>query len=260
MVKKAMILAVMSILLSYILACAASKVPEIPQAVSEPAAKHGTLDLTKAGWEVTWQNTLNEAKKEGSVLIYQAGGAQVRDDLAGNFKNKFGIKVEFVTATGSEMIQKILTERRAGLYMPDIYLGGASVIILSLKPAGAADPLEPALILPEVTDPKNWANETLPFIDSDKSFLIFIFKGNTPIVINRNLVKPDEIRSFNDLLHPKWKQKIIMLPPFQAGPGNNWFGFVLQKMGEGYVKKLAQQEPIIMTNRRLHVEWLAHGK
>ena len=66
--------------------------------------------------QAAWNAVLAEAKKEGKVVIYGSvvSGA---DQLKKAFRDRYNVDLEFVVGRGNETIQKLLTERRAGLYL-----------------------------------------------------------------------------------------------------------------------------------------------
>lgn len=82
----------------------------------------------------------------------------------------------------------------------------------------------------------------------------------TPVTINTNLVKPEEIKSYNDLLNPKWKGKILQGDPTVPGGGMSVGTTALGIMGEDFIKKLLEQQPMVVREKRLESEWLAQGK
>ncbi|MBI4330762.1 MAG: extracellular solute-binding protein [Chloroflexi bacterium] len=230
---------------------------------AEIPALTGSRSIEVGGepWEQQWQKVIAGAKREGKVVIYGTGGPTVREGLAPRLLEKYGIEMEFVVARAAQLAEKIDRERRAGLYYPDIYVGGSSLILTELKPLGLLDPLEPALLLPEVVNPGLWVNGQLNFLDRDRKALAFVAATNTPLAINTSLVKPGEIRSYKDLLQARWKGKILMNDPTIAGAGGQWYSGVGDKiMGFDYMRGLAKQEPVIIENMRLQVEWLAQGK
>lgn len=55
----------------------------------------------------------------------------------------------------------VSTERRVGLCLADLFIGGATTPINQFKPAGFLEPLEPLLLLPEVKEPKSWRPQKL---------------------------------------------------------------------------------------------------
>jgi iron(III) transport system substrate-binding protein len=77
---------------------------------------------------------------------------------------------------------------------------------------------------------------------------------------NTDFVKPDEIRSLNDLLNPKWAGKIGYLDPRTPGAGASMWSFLWKLKGEDYLKKLAAQKLLLGRDQRLLAESLAKGK
>jgi len=78
---------------------------------------------------------------------------------------------------------------------------------------------------------------------------------------NTDLVKADEIKSYNDILNPKFKGKILMNDPTIAGTGLKSFsalGFNILNLD--YFKQVAKLEPVVIRDQRLQVNWLAQGK
>ena len=75
------------------------------------------------------------------------------------------------------------------------------------------------------------------------------------------MVKVDEIKSYRDLLQPRWKGKIIINDPTVAGIGGKWFSMVGRYiMNLDFMREIARQEPVILRDQRLQVDWLAKGK
>ncbi|MBI4333918.1 MAG: extracellular solute-binding protein [Chloroflexi bacterium] len=253
--KKTSQLIVIGLLCSVLVlvACAAPAVPApTTRAPDQPAVQPG-------GWEQDWQQTLAAAKREGVLSVYSPGSGETRQMIVKAFKDKYGIDIEWTSAKANEIGVKILTERRAGLYLPDVVAGGAvSQQVTQLKPAGALDPIKPILLLPEVTDPKLWYLGSVPFVDVEKIYTVNPILGpSLRFNINTDMVKPGELKSLNDLLAPRWKEKVIYTNPllYPAATGE-----ILEIMGPDYLKKLAANIPIIVDDEGLAANWLAHGK
>lgn len=215
--------------------------------------------------EEKWQTVLAAARKEGTALLYGETSPTVRQELGNAIKSKFGIELEFVSAKGAEIATRFLKEKDANLNLADVLISGESTTVNTLKPRGVLAPLEPELIFPEVTDPKAWPDGKIPYFDKDKLSVPLVLFYRTWILRNSDLVVKDEIRSYQDLLNPKWKGKIIIYDPTVLGSGSAWFGFMLTKLmnlqdGEKYVRELVKLEPFVTRDARLQVEWVARGK
>jgi len=112
-----------------------------------------------------WETVLAAAKREGTVTMFGPQGSTRQQALSAPFEKKYGIKVEYQGAGGPEVPPRVQKERGAGQYLWDVFLLGTSTGVLGLRPMGALDPIEPALILPEVKDPKQWRGGQLAFFD-----------------------------------------------------------------------------------------------
>ncbi len=215
--------------------------------------------VAKLAWEIEWEKMVEAAKKEGSLMLYISTGGANREPLKG-FTQKYGIRAESVSGRGSELDAKILTEQRAGIYLTDLIITGTSSLV-SLKPQGIVQVLEPLLIRPDILDPQAWYANKLPWVDRDRTFFSFVAFASNSISVNSDLVKRGEIKGYQDLLDPKWKGKLTMNDPTIPGTGGLCFLMVSKQiMDFDYMRQLAKQEPIILRDQRLQVEWLAQGK
>ena len=117
------------------------------------------------------------------------------------------------------------------------------------------------MILPEVKDPTKWFGGHLWADNQSGKNLLYSFVAQmTPsIYYNTNLVKPQDVRSYNDLLDAKWKGKIGLRDPRVPGGGLAMWAFLLDTKGEEYVRKLAQQDLFVSRNARQIADGLAKG-
>src|SRR3990172_2838137 len=176
----------------------------------------------KTAWKDKWDKTLAAAKAEGVVTIYTSAGPSIREQLANDFFNRFGIRPEFLVGAASEITAKIVAERRAGLNLADVFQTGPDTVILILNPAGFMQPLEPILLLPEVTDGKMWLQGTVPYYNKDRTIIGFLGNHFGHVLVNNELVKEGQITSYFDFLKPEWKDKIVIDVMTGPGPGRNW--------------------------------------
>ena len=232
----------------------------LPQSKSSPSPV-----AIQKGWEKDFEDTLVAAKKEGRVVVYQTAAPNIREAMAKAFYNKYGIVVDSLTGTGSQVSEKLIRERRAGLYLADVFQGGVTTPTILLKPNNVLDPLEPSFIIPDIKDPnqikKIWWEGKLRWVDSDHKIMSFMAFPQPWAVINTNVVKPEEINSYKDLLNPKWKGKIVLFDPTMPGPGGKHFSTSSKYIvGLDFWRDLAKQEPVILRDSRMVVENVARGK
>ncbi len=209
-----------------------------------------------------WEQVLAAAKKEGTVSLIGPVGSDRSDGLREPFVKKYGIKVEYLAARGSEVGPKLTTERNAGMFLWDVFIGGTSTGTVVLLPGGMLDPLEPALILPEVKDPKQWRGGGIEFVDPGKRFMVMTPSQRGTLYVNPNVVKPDSITSYKDLLNPKYKKKIVMDDPTKSGPGQSTFTFFYlhPTLGPNFIRELAKQEPTVLSDWSLEIDGIAKEK
>src|SRR3989442_1727205 len=97
-------------------------------------------------WTKEWEKTLAEAKKEGQVNVY----IYRYEPLLRDFKRDFpGINVVSVTGRGNEMTARIMSERRAGKFIADVYSGGSNRRPHTLYKGKKMQPIKTALPLPQ---------------------------------------------------------------------------------------------------------------
>lgn len=231
--------------------------------VETPTAKPSVA--REPDWQQRWEKTVAAARQEGR-LRFGTGAFPQHGPFKKQFEDKFGIELEVLSFRGPELPPKITAERSAGLYLWDVISGGPTTILLDLKPAGLIGPLESALILPEATDPKAWRGGQLPFLDKDRTALGYNSMFYRGALINTDMVKPEQLTSFNDLLKPEWKGKIVMDDVTKGGPSTPWLlllaaanDYDFSKIRQ-FLAQLVKQEPVVTTDYRLLVEWAARGK
>jgi iron(III) transport system substrate-binding protein len=193
------------------------------------------------------------------VTVSLPASAELKRQIEEQFKKRFGIEVEVFTARGSAGVRRMADEFKAGVRHFDLHIGGSASIISGMLDEGILDPIESWMVLPEVKDAKQWWGGHL-WVDNTKRF-VYTFQAYLPesIWYNSDLVKPNEIRSFDDFLNPKWKGKIGYLDPRTPGGGDSSWSFMWKVRGEAYLKKLAAQDLYLGRDQRVLAESLAKG-
>ncbi|MBI4331768.1 MAG: extracellular solute-binding protein [Chloroflexi bacterium] len=252
------------LMVSLLVLAACGGPPLAPAPTGAPASPQGAARSevpAKESWEQQWSKVLQEARKEESVRIVTAAASDAREEISRAVKERTGVTLEWLVGRVAETSQKIQMERRAGLHLTDVYYGSPGPAVTLWKQGGMTRPLAPMLVLPEVTDPKAWYGGGVRFLDRDQNIIATSLTPRQPLLVNTEMVKPGEIRSYKDLLDPKWKGKIVMSDPTIDGGGLEWFEINTEKItGVDFMRQLARQEPVLVRDLRLMVEWVARSK
>jgi iron(III) transport system substrate-binding protein len=211
-------------------------------------------------WKKDWEKTLAAAKSEGQITVYASTYERVLEAFKAEYPE---IKVTSVGGRSSEVAARIIAERRAGKYLADVVAVGSNTSFNVLYRAKALDPLKPAFILPEVHDPSKWLGGELPFIDPERQY-VFVYLSNPSSVFDYNtkLVNPAELKSYWDVLNPKWKGKIVSLTPTSTTMGSTLqFLYYHPELGQEYLRKLfGSTDATFSGDPRQMLDWLAQGK
>src|SRR5262245_28327051 len=225
-------------------------------------AQRSVATQSKPAWQQEWEKTLEAAKKEGQVAVYISGYEAVLPDFEKEFPE---IKITAVTGRGNQLGPRLLAERRAEKFIADVSSTGANPNYQQYYVAKTLDPIKPALILPEVTDPANWYLKRHQYSDPEGEY-VFNYVGSATygaVNFNTKLVDARGFKSYWDLLAPKWKGKIAVRDVREAGPGagNTRFFYYHQDLGPAFIRKLfAEMEVTLFRDFRQGPDWLATGK
>jgi iron(III) transport system substrate-binding protein len=208
-----------------------------------------------------WNQLVADAKKEGKVVIIAPPDPQVRESIPKAFKAKYGITVEYLGGRSSDTAARLRTERASGIYTVDAALSGMLTMASIFYGEKMLDPIRPILLDPEVTDGSKWKAGNLWFIDPEDKYILRLFSTRTAMFyLNTNYVKPEEIRTAQDLLNPKFQGKIITSDPTLPGIGSSDSARFYIQYGEDFVKKLyLDQKMLISRDRRQIGDGLARG-
>ncbi len=221
------------------------------------------LAAEPATWQTQWQKTIEAAKKEGQVALY--GGQEItHPDIVAAFNKEFPfIKVLSVAGRAADLMTRISAERRADKYLADVMASGPNgprMLYLSK----ALDPIAPSFMLPEVTDASKWYGGKHWYADPENQYL-FMFEGtinSTGLSYNTKMTQPGEVKSFWDLLAPRWKGKLLGMDPRSSAPPTPiLILYHRDDVGAEFVRRLFRDMEItLFRDRAQGTNWLASGK
>ncbi|HEY7164992.1 MAG TPA: extracellular solute-binding protein [Candidatus Binatia bacterium] len=177
---------------------------------------------------------IEAAKREGSVSVYGSVVPQSMTINAG-FEKKYGVRVEYWRADSTAIMERALTEWRAGKPGFDVIEGSRAPQIIMKK-----EGLFSAYVPPSA--------EKFPDQFKEKDRLMVAWRAiPISILYNTELVKAGEApKKWDDLLDAKWRGFIGMPDPSQHATTAIFLSSLRKIMGDkwlDFVKGLARQQP-----------------
>jgi ABC-type Fe3+ transport system substrate-binding protein len=198
------------------------------------------------------------AKKEGSVNVaLPAGLPGVGDVFAKVFGDQYGIKFEYTTEQTPQ--PRIEQEEAANKVSTDVLVSGASEFLTLYKENFLA-PVKPILLKPDVADQSKWAEGKILWADKPQQFMPMTSEWvHIDLMVNSDIVKPDSITSWKDLLKPEYKGKIVA-QQYAVGAGGATARALLENFGPDFVKSLYKDQGTLVTrDARQVVQEMASG-
>ena len=197
---------------------------------AQPGKSTATLALALYEGPDREQRLLQGARQEGALTIYTSLTVEDITELAAAFEKKYGIKVKFWRASSEKIVQRIITETRAGRFDFDLVeTNGPELETLHREQLlqKATSPHNADLIPQAILPHREWVGTRLN---------MFVQIYNTKLV-----KKEDFPKSYQDLLDPKWKGRLGI-----EAEDLDWFGTVVKDLGEEKGLKLFRD--IVSTN------------
>jgi iron(III) transport system substrate-binding protein len=195
------------------------------------------------------QRLVEQAKKEGQVLLYSTMTAADGRMFAAAFEKRYGIKVTHWRSGAERIVGRAVSEAKARRNEVDVIETSAHRM----------EALHRERLLEEFHSPV--LRELVPaaFPRGHRSyvanrFAFFVMGYNT------NLIRAEELpATFEELLQPKWAGRVTI-----ENTDIQWFGAVVKAMGEekglAYFRKLAAQKPVLRNSHILIAQLVAAGE
>ena len=189
-----------------------------------------------------------EAKKQREVVMYTSLNLKDSVPLTDAFEKKTGVKVQLWRASSEKVLQRAVTEARAGRHSCDVLETNGPEMEALYREQLLEEFYSPHFgDLPPAAFPKH------------RHYVADRFNFFT-IGYNTNLVKADEVpNAYEDLVHPRWAGRVGL-----EGSDVDWFGAMVKSMGEekglAFFRKLAEARPQIRTGHTLMAELVASGE
>ena len=191
-------------------------------------------------------------KKEGKAVVYGSLESDTADAAFGAFKKKTGIEVDYWRASATKVMDRALSEYRAGKPLFDIILTNDNPMRIMAKEAIFAKYDSPAN--------KDFTQES---IDPDlgpryRNVVI-------GVVYNKSVLSAaDAPKTLEDLVKPQYRGKIVMPDPTQHTTTTQWVASLEKLLGkekaDKYIRDLAAQKPILVESLLPAAERVATGE
>lgn len=226
-------------------------------ATQAPAVIPTPIAVSKVG-ETAWDQIVKAAKKEGEVTIYSFNFVgDVGLAIAQAFENRYGIRLQVITGRGVEFIERLRTEKRTGQMVGDV-AEGAATHMLNIKEFGLTIPQSDLGVFREKIE---WDPD--PRAMDAETHVLATFQSVYSPWINTNILTPQQVpKSYQDLLKPEWKGKLIAHDPnISSAAYNNFVPLVnAGSINWDYVRSLGRQQLRLMPGGVQAAESLSRGE
>ena len=189
------------------------------------------------------------AKKEGEVIWYGGGSSEIDEVLGKNFTKKYPfLQVKKFRIQSQKLLVRFEAESKAGKSVADIVRTTDWYIDIFKKKG--------LLVKYESPERKFFSSD----LKDPDGYYTALYKILHTVGFNTNLLRKEELpRSYQDLLDPKWKDKMALEDASYV-----WFVNVLKIMGENqgveFMKKLARQNVSLRSGTTLLANLMAAGE
>lgn len=193
------------------------------------------------------------AKKEGEVTLATSGPAEQYSQVLRAFEKKYpGVKANLYRNASAKIIEKFLTERRAGKAVIDVMQMTEIPVYMRWKKEG---------ILLEYRSPEG---ESMPAEFKDPGFWYASRFAVMAIAINTKYIPKGSVKSYTDLVKPefaeKWKGKVTGSDPRYRGSGLEQFFALRERFGLEWWKPFAKLNIKWATGGAQEESWLSSGE
>ena len=217
-------------------------------ALAIAAATHASaMDLLYRGADRS-SRIMEQARKEGTVVLYTSLAPTESGPLAQAFEKKTGIKVELWRAISEKVVQRAVTESRARRFAFDVIETNGPEMEMMAREKLFTEFYSPHLAdLPHAAIPghRQWIPDRLNF---------FVVAYNT------GKVRRDELPSdYKGFLDAKWRGRIGL-----EATDAEWMATLVKRWGEqaglAYFRELAAMKPDVRKGHILLAELIAAGE
>jgi iron(III) transport system substrate-binding protein len=190
------------------------------------------------------------ARREGKVTLYTSAPIAAAQKFATAFEQKFGIKVELFRSGGTEVLRRFMMERDAGHIAADVLVTSDPAAAIDLAAKGLFVPFRPAgldQVPSALNDPDgNYVAQRVSLI---------------AIYVRTDLIAATDVpRTWDDLVLPKYKGKLVMTDPSFTSLQVGVVAMMSKLRGWDYYEALNRNDVLIVPGNEQAVNLVKSGE
>ena len=195
---------------------------------------------------------IEAAKKEGKVVAYGSLESDNADAVFQVFKKKTGIDVDYWRASATKVMDRALSEYRAGKPLFDLIITNDSPMKIMWK--------EGIFTKYDSPSAKDFTKDSIDPNLGPRYRNVII-----GVAYNMSVISPAEApKSLEDLVKPQYRGKLVMPDPTQHTTTTQWVASLEKLMGkekaEKYIRDLAAQKPVLVESLLPAAERVVSGE
>ena len=191
-----------------------------------------------------------KAKAEGKVVWYTSTPIEQGQKIADAFQKETGIKVEMFRSGGSAILRRFQQEADAGRIAADV--------LTHSEPAAANALGKKGLFV--AFKPKNFDKVPDAAKDANGMFVGQRLNMMTHYLRTDKVAAADEPKTWDDLLDPKYKGKLVMTDPSFTSLQVSVVGTTAKARGWGFYEKLRGNDVMIVQGNQQVSDMLKRGE
>jgi iron(III) transport system substrate-binding protein len=196
---------------------------------------------------------IDAAKKEGGkIVIYGSLETPVVDGVIQAFRKKTGLAAEYWRASAMSVMNRAMTEYRAGKPLFDVVLNNSDPLVIMAQ--------EGMIAKYDSSTARKYPKEHI-----DARFGPITRYGIVGVVYHKGLVKPEDApKTIEDLVNPKYKGMLVMPDPTLHVTTIQWLSSLHKIMAkektEKFIRDLAAMKPTLVESMLPASERVATGE
>ncbi len=191
-------------------------------------------------------------KKEGKAVVYGSLESDSAGAIFNEFKKKTGIEIDYWRASATKVMDRALSEYRAGRPLFDIILTNDNPMQIMLKEGIFAKYDSPSA--------KDFTKDSIDPNLGPRYRNVVI-----GVVYNKSMISAaDAPKTLEDLVKPQYRGKLVMPDPTQHTTTTQWVASLDKLMGkeraDKFIRELAAQKPVLVESLLPAAERVATGE